>query len=111
MLADPAAGDLLDEAEVDRANLDEWQHANLAEMRQQWAHATASIPALVEAPSKACAWPCEQVWRVARPAGDRHGEAGVGRTAGVRVRDAAEAKGRQLAARPTTPCPLTSTSR
>src|SRR5262249_62351614 len=69
VLADPTAGDLLDEAEADRANLDEWQHANLGEMRRQWVHATALTPALVEALSKACS-ACEQVWRKARPASD-----------------------------------------
>jgi carboxypeptidase Taq len=69
VLADPAVADLLDQAETGRANLDEWQYANLAEMRRQWIHATALDGKLVEALSKACST-CEQIWRKARPAGD-----------------------------------------
>jgi carboxypeptidase Taq len=69
ILADPAVGDLLDRAEAERVVLDEWQQANLVEMRRQWIHATALDAALVEALSKAC-MACEQVWRKARPAGD-----------------------------------------
>jgi len=68
-LADPAVSDLLDRAEDEPVNLDEWQHANLAEMRRQWIHATALDAALVEAISKACSV-CEQTWRKARPADD-----------------------------------------
>jgi len=69
LLADPAVSDLLDAAEDARTNLDEWRHANLAEMRRQWIHATALDAALVEAISKAC-MACEQTWRKARPAND-----------------------------------------
>src|SRR5262249_20285727 len=69
LLADPAVSDLLDRAEGERVNLDEWESANLAEMRRQWIHATALDARLVEALSKA-AVACEQVWRKARPAAD-----------------------------------------
>jgi carboxypeptidase Taq len=69
LLTDPAVADLLDRAESDRTNLDEWQQANLAEMRRQWIHATALSTDLVEALSKACS-ACEQIWRKARPAAD-----------------------------------------
>jgi carboxypeptidase Taq len=69
LLADPAVSDLLDRAEGERVNLDEWEAANLAEMRRQWIHATALDSRLVEAMSKA-AVACEQVWRKARPASD-----------------------------------------
>ena len=69
LLADPAVSDLLDRAEGERVNLDEWEAANLAEMRRQWVHATALDARLVEALSKA-AVACEQVWRKARPAAD-----------------------------------------
>jgi carboxypeptidase Taq len=99
VLADPAAGDLLDEAEVDRANLDEWQHANLAEMRRQWAHATALNPGLVEALSKACS-ACEQVWRKARPAGDFAMVKPALAELLARVREAAEAKAVKLGCSP-----------
>ncbi|NJN36573.1 MAG: hypothetical protein HC794_05325 [Nitrospiraceae bacterium] len=39
MLTEPVMGDLLDHAEGGAANLDEWQRANLREMRRQWVHA------------------------------------------------------------------------
>ncbi|HVR67588.1 MAG TPA: carboxypeptidase M32, partial [Verrucomicrobiae bacterium] len=69
MLTEPVVGDLLDHAEGGGANLDEWQRANLREMRRQWVHATALDGKLVEALSKACS-ASEQVWREARPKGD-----------------------------------------
>jgi len=69
MLTEPVMGDLLDHAEGGAANLDEWQRANLREMRRQWVHATALDAKLVEALSKACS-ASEQVWRDARPKGD-----------------------------------------
>jgi carboxypeptidase Taq len=67
-LTDPAIGGLLDEAEGQN-DLDHWQRANLAEMRRQWAHATAVPADLVEASSRAAS-ACEMVWREARPAND-----------------------------------------
>ena len=69
MLTEPVVGDLLDHAEGGGANLNEWQRANLREMRRQWVHATALDGKLVEALSKACS-ASEQVWREARPKGD-----------------------------------------
>jgi carboxypeptidase Taq len=99
VLADPAAGDLLDEAEADRANLDEWQHANLAEMRRQWTHATALTPPLVEALSKACS-ACEQTWRKARPEGDFAMVKPVLAELLARVREAAAAKAVKLGCSP-----------
>ena len=68
LLTDPATGALLDRA-ADEDGLDDWQRANLREMRRAWLHATAVPPDLVEALTKACA-ACEQVWRQARPAAD-----------------------------------------
>lgn len=67
MLTDPAMKDLLDAAESD--DLDDWQRANLHEMRRDWIHASALPSRLVEEHSRACS-ACEQVWRVARPAAD-----------------------------------------
>ena len=99
VLADPAVGDLLDEAESDRANLDEWQHANLAEMRRQWAHATALNPGLVEALSKAAS-ACEQTWRKARPAGDFGLVKPALAELLARVREAAQAKAAKLGCSP-----------
>ncbi len=68
MLIDPALGDLL-AAASQQNDLDEWQRANLREMRRQWQHATAVPGDLVEALSKACS-ACEIRWRQARPAAD-----------------------------------------
>ena len=99
VLADPAVADLLDEAEGDRANLDEWQHANLAEMRRQWAHATALNPGLVEALSKAAS-ACEQTWRKARPAADFAMVKPALAELLTRVREAAQAKAAKLGCSP-----------
>ena len=60
--------DLLGQAEA-QGGLDAWQHANLREMRRQWAHAAALPEALVVARSKAES-ACETVWRTARPTAD-----------------------------------------
>ncbi len=69
LLASPRMADLLDEAEANGAALDDWQRANLAEMRHRWVHATALPSDLVAAMSEAEAR-CEMVWRDARPASD-----------------------------------------
>ena len=68
LLTHPALADLLPEAEAQN-DLDEWQRANLREMRRQWLHATAVPSDLVAALSKAST-ACEMVWRKARPASD-----------------------------------------
>src|SRR6185437_5901794 len=68
MLTDEALADLFAGAAEER-DLDEWQRANLVEMRRLWVHATAVPGELVEAFSKACS-ACEMVWREARPKGD-----------------------------------------
>jgi carboxypeptidase Taq len=69
ILADPAMGGLLGEAESRREELDPWAGANLHEMRRQWIHATALEPRLVEGLSRASSR-CEGIWREARPASD-----------------------------------------
>lgn len=68
LLTDPAMGELLGEAET-CADLDEWERANLREMRREWIHATAVPAALVEARSQAVS-ACEMRWRTARRAND-----------------------------------------
>jgi carboxypeptidase Taq len=65
----PEIGDLLAEAESERGALNEWQRANLREMRRRQVHATALSGALVEAESRACS-ECEGVWRNARMQND-----------------------------------------
>jgi len=66
-LAAPDMGDLL--AAADAAPLDQWQAANLREMKRRWVHAAALEPRLVEARAKACAQ-SEMVWREARAKSD-----------------------------------------
>ena len=69
LLAAPDLPDLLAGAEADLKSLDDWQRANLGEMRRLWLHAT-SVPAdLVAAYSRACS-ECEMAWRKARPANE-----------------------------------------
>ena len=68
LLADPALGDLLAAAEA-AGGLDQWQAANLREMRRVWTHATAVPPGLLESHTRATIR-CEMVWREARPAND-----------------------------------------
>lgn len=64
-LTAPRLAELLDVAEGERAQLDEWQAANLTEMRREWIHGAAVDGALVAALSKACS-ACEHTWRQAR---------------------------------------------
>ena len=68
MLTDAKVGDLMDEAGGDNA-LDDWQRANLSEMRRWRLHATAVPADLVAAISRATA-ESEMAWRKARPASD-----------------------------------------
>jgi len=67
LLTDRAIKGLLDTAENE--TLDDWQRANLREMRRDWVHAASLSSRLVEAHSRACS-AAEQVWRTARPAAD-----------------------------------------
>ncbi len=68
---DPALGDLLASAEAEAAagQLDDWQRANLREMKRQWVRETALPAALVEACSLAES-KSEQSWRSLRPRND-----------------------------------------
>jgi carboxypeptidase Taq len=63
--------DLLEEAEG-LSGLNNWQAANLREMRHTWSHATAVTADLVEALSKA-SMACETKWRTARAESDYEG--------------------------------------
>lgn len=69
LLTAPDTGDLLVQAEQDSDRLDEWQHANLREMRRIYLHAAAVPADLVEANSRAVSR-AELVWREARQNGD-----------------------------------------
>jgi carboxypeptidase Taq len=67
LATDAALGELLERAATEP--LDDWQRANLREMRRRWRHATALDAGLVERLSRAAS-AAEQAWREARPAGD-----------------------------------------
>jgi carboxypeptidase Taq len=68
-LTAPEIGDLVAEAETECDALDEWQRANLREMRRRRVHAAALPDTLVEDESRACS-ECEAVWRNARAQND-----------------------------------------
>jgi carboxypeptidase Taq len=68
MLTDSALVDLFARAEGDKT-LDDWQRANLREMKRRWRHSTCLPTDLVEATSKAVS-ESELCWRRARPAND-----------------------------------------
>lgn len=65
LLTAPAVAELLGRAEADGATLDDWQKANLREMRRVHRHATALESRLVEARARATSR-CEMIWRGAR---------------------------------------------
>src|SRR5262245_55671415 len=65
----PEIDGLLNEAEAGAGTLDEWQRANMREIRRRRAHALAVPGDLVEAVSRACS-ECELVWRKARSESD-----------------------------------------
>ncbi|MDV7341112.1 carboxypeptidase M32 [Terasakiella sp. A23] len=68
MMCEDEMADLLAAAESE-GGLDDWQAANLREMRRNHTHATALDEDLVEAISRTTS-SCEQLWREARPEGD-----------------------------------------
>lgn len=68
-LMDPAVADWLDRAESDAGHLDDWQRANLTEMRREHLLATAVPADLVEANARDAAR-CEMVWRTAKVEND-----------------------------------------
>lgn len=95
LLSAPETADLLQAAADEADTLDDWQAANLREMRRTWVHETALDGALVEARTKA-AITCEVIWREAREKSDY---AAVLPTLGEIVRltrDAASAKAAML---------------
>ena len=67
LATDPAWGERLGAAEQEP--LDDWQRANLRDMRRHWERATALPESLVERFSLAAAR-CEHAWRAQRPAND-----------------------------------------
>lgn len=90
--------DLLAEADTD-ATLDDWQRANLREMRRTHAHASALPADLVEALSRATS-ACEAVWREAKADADFARVLPTLRVLLARVRDSAQAKAAALGLAP-----------
>ncbi len=94
MLTAPSTADLLDAAEAE-GGLDDWQRANLHEMRRTYIHASAVDSALVEAKTKAC-MACEMIWRDARPKSDFAAVRNHLREVVKLTRETAEAKAAKL---------------
>ncbi|MFH1803827.1 MAG: carboxypeptidase M32 [Pseudomonadota bacterium] len=67
LINDPSLPDLL--AAAADENLNDWQRANLFEMRREWVHGTAVPVGLVEKQSRA-GTACEVAWRTARADND-----------------------------------------
>jgi carboxypeptidase Taq len=66
---EPRVGELLAKAESESSSLDEWQAANLREMKRAWTRATALPQALVEKASRA-ETRSGQAWRALRAKND-----------------------------------------
>ena len=97
MLTAPDVGDLLDRADAE--SLDDWQAANLREMRRSWVHATALDEDLVEALSRAVS-ACEAAWRTARADDDFRAVRPHLETVLARIREVAAAKAERLGLTP-----------
>jgi carboxypeptidase Taq len=65
----PDTGDLIQQLSTESPSLDQWQTANLREMRRRWQHAVAVPADLVVATSRANSL-CEQTWRRCRADND-----------------------------------------
>jgi len=99
LLLEPAVGDWLDEAEAANDGLDDWQRANLREMRRRHRRASALEPRLVEALALT-RQRCEALWREARPRADYAMlQASFGQVLAL-LREAAEAKAAVLGTSP-----------
>jgi carboxypeptidase Taq len=99
MLAAPEVADLIEAADAEAPGLDDWQRANLREMRRRQIHAAALPEALVAALSQASSQ-SEAVWRIARPADDFAAALpGLERVLAL-TREAADAKAERLGSSP-----------
>lgn len=98
-LTHPALADLLAEAEAKRNTLNDWQQANLREMRRAWQHANAVEASLVIALVRAGS-ACEHFWREARGRNDFAGFAPKLAEVLSLVREKAAAKSQALGLTP-----------
>ena len=99
LLTDPSLAGLLDAAEGGEDVLDEWQAANLREMRRHWRHASAVPGELAVARSRAAS-ACEMAWRSARADDDFAALARLLDEVICRVREVAAAKAEALGCTP-----------
>ncbi|MBM3584056.1 MAG: carboxypeptidase M32 [Alphaproteobacteria bacterium] len=97
LATDPALPDLF--AAAEQEPLDDWQRANLREMRRRWRHATALDADLVERVSRAAS-AGDLAWRAARPANDFAGFAPALRAVLAVVREVAARKTEALGLAP-----------
>lgn len=97
LLTAPDMPDLLEAAATE--DLDDWQHANLRQMRRHWRHISALPADLVEARARAHS-ACELLWREARPANDFSHVRDTLATVVALAREAADAKADMLGCAP-----------
>lgn len=97
LLTAPDIPDLLEAAAAE--DLDDWQHANLRQMRRHWRHISALPADLVEARARAHS-ACELLWREARPANDFSLVRDTLATVVALARQAADAKADMLGCEP-----------
>lgn len=90
-ITQPKLGELIAKAEAQKESLDDWQQANLREMKRAWQHETCVPATLVTALSKAC-HESELFWRKARKANDFKSFAPYQEKVLQLVRETAEAK-------------------
>lgn len=94
IITSPALGDLFAKTEGDK-NLNDWQQANLREMKRAWQHETAVPADLVSALTKAC-HESELFWRKARKENDFKSFAPYQANVLKLVRESANAKAEAL---------------
>lgn len=95
MVTAPALADLLAQAETEMPALDDWQRANLHEMKRRHQHEAALPPDLVEALALAAA-NCEMHWRECRANSDFKGLLPLWEDVLSLTRQMAQAKGDAL---------------
>lgn len=92
---EPRLGDLFARAEGEAGALDDWQAANLREMKRLWTRSTALPQELVEAASRA-ETRSGQAWRALRPKNDWDGFRPLLEEVVERKREVAQALGEKL---------------
>lgn len=99
ILTQPAIGELLANAEAQLSSLDDWQQANLREMKRAWRHAVALPADLVAALTGAC-HESELFWRSARKENNFKGFIPYQKRVLALVRESAQVKAEALGLTP-----------